>query len=397
MKVLMINSVCGIRSTGRICTDIAEVLIREGHECRILYGRESVPEKYQKYSVRIGNETGVKINALKSRVFDNEGFNAKQATIAAIEYIKNYKPDLIHLHNLHGYYINIKLLFEYLAKAGIPVVCTMHDCWMATGHCAYFTMVKCSRWKTGCHHCMQKRFYPSSYCMDRSKRNWMQKRVLFENVDMTLVPPSQWLADILSESFLGDKDIQVIHNGIDIATFRLTESLVRQELRIGNGKMILGVASAWGESKGLLDFIQLASMIRPQDKIVLVGLTKEQKNSLPESIIGITRTNNVQELAALYSAADVFVNPTHQDNYPTVNLEARACGTPVITYDAGGSPESAGEDAIVVKIGDVVGLKDAIERISGFKNSVSREKISREHMVRQYIDLYTRKIKGGVL
>ena len=171
MKVLQINSVCGIRSTGRICTDLADVLERNGHECKIAYGRETVPEKYQKYAVRIGSDFGVKLHALQSRIFDNTGFGSRRATEKFIEWVKEYDPDLIHLHNIHGYYINIEVLFNYLAKADIPVVWTLHDCWAFTGHCAHYSYVKCDKWKTGCYNCPKKKRYPSSLLLDASKQN----------------------------------------------------------------------------------------------------------------------------------------------------------------------------------------------------------------------------------
>lgn len=394
MRVLQINSVCGIRSTGRICTDIADVLGAKGHECKIAYGRENVPDRYQRISYRIGSNFEVNINGIKARLLDNEGFNAKRQTRQLIEFIKEYKPDIIHLHNLHGYYINLEILLTYLAESQIPTVCTMHDCWAVTGHCAYFTTAKCERWKTGCYDCPQKKIYPASYLFDRSKINWLRKRELFRKVAMTLVSPSHWLADILRESYLGVQNILVIPNGIDISAFCPTESSIRDKLEIGNGKVILGVASGWGDRKGLPDFIELAKILNPQDRIILVGLTEEQKRSLPASMIGITRTNNEQELAALYSAADVFVNPTHQDNYPTVNLEARACGTPVITYDTGGSPESAGKDAVVVKVGDIEGLKMAIDATIKSRDTINSSSFSKEYMAEQYINVY-KKLSGS--
>lgn len=348
MKVLMINSVCGIRSTGRICTDLAEVLEQQGHECKIAYGRETVPEKYQKYAVRIGSDLGVKIHALQSRIFDNTGFGSKKDTERFIEWVKEYNPDVIHLHNLHGYYINIEVLFNYLADANKPVIWTLHDCWSFTGHCAYFSYVGCDKWRTGCNNCIQKKSYPASKFFDRSCKNWLEKKELFTKVKkMTLVTPSKWLAGLVKESYMGKYPVEVIPNGIDLNVFKPTPSDFREKNGLVGKKIILGVASVWDKRKGFDDFIELSKIIDDNTKIVLVGLSKTQLKNLPQNILGIERTNSTKELAEIYTAADVLFNPTYEDNYPTVNLEAQACGTPVVTYRTGGSVESVPEENIV--------------------------------------------------
>lgn len=366
----MINSVCGIRSTGRICTDLAEILEGQGHECKIAYGRESVPEKYQKYSIRIGNEASVRLNALSTRLFDNEGCNAIIATKKLIKKIKEYNPDVIHLHNLHGYYINVGLLFEYFKKSNKKIVWTLHDCWAFTGHCPCFDSISCDKWKTGCYKCPLHKDYPKSY-IDRSKSMYKLKREWFKDVkNMTLVTPSQWLADLVKQSFLKEYPVKIINNGIDLSVFKPTESNFRERYNLQDKKIVLGVASAWGDSKGLKDFFKLADVLDDNYKIVLVGLTEEQKKELPEKIIGITRTNSVTELAQIYTAADVFVNLTYQDNYPTVNLEAQACGTPVITYKTGGSVESVLQN-YWVKQGDLKGVVAAISKICSSDNKMA--------------------------
>lgn len=393
MKVLMINSVCGIRSTGRICTDIAEVLEANGHETKIVYGRERVPQIFEKYSVRIGNEFDIKCNALKARFFDNEGFNAKNMTKKLIAYIDDYKPDMIHLHNLHGYYVNIELLFTYLSHTHIPIVFTMHDCWAITGHCAYFTMEKCEKWKVeGCSKCPQKKKYPSSYVCDSSARNWTKKKHLFSLLpNMMIVTPSKWLAKLVSTSYLQKNPISVIPNGIDINVFRLTESDFRTRYRVKDKKIVLGVASIWDERKGLPDILKLSELLDEKYKLIIVGLTKKQIGKLPSNIIGIEQTNSIKEIAEIYTAADVFFNPTYEDNYPTTNLEARSCGTPVITYRTGGSPESAGENAIVVEQGDLLATLSAIQMITRNQIEVSeddRMQFSKEAMAKKYLELY---------
>ena len=349
MKVFQINSVCGIRSTGRICTDLAEVLRLQGHESIIAYGRESVPEKYKDISYRIGTDFGVKINALKARIFDNEGFNAKRATRKLINQIKKYDPDVIHLHNLHGYYLNIEILFDYLKKSDKPVVWTLHDCWAFTGHCSYFDFVGCDKWQTECSKCPQKKGYPTSKCRDRSKKNYFQKKAAFTGVrNLTIVTPSKWLKDMVKLSFLKEYEVEVIPNGIDLTVFKPSPSDFRERYGIVNKKIILGVASVWDKRKGLQDFIELSKILDDEYKIVLVGLTEKQKKSLPESIIGITKTNNVKELAEIYTAADVFFNPSVEETMGLTTVEAFACGTPAITSNKTAVPEVVTENSGIV-------------------------------------------------
>lgn len=350
MKVLQINSVCGIRSTGRICTDIADILTEQEHESKIAFGREStVPEKYRKYAVQIGSGNSVRLHALSSRIFDNAGFCSKNVTSDFIKWVKDYDPDIIHLHNIHGYYINAEILFNYLKLSQKPVIWTLHDCWSFTGHCTHFDYVKCGKWETACFECPQKKQYPQSLIIDNSRKNYQKKRELFTSIkNMTIVTPSKWLSELVNRSFLKDYPVKVIPNGIDLTVFRPTESCFREKYGLEDKKIILGVASVWDSRKGFQDFIKLSSILDETYRIVLVGLSENQIKKLPHNIIGISRTNNIKELAELYTAADVFVNPTYEDNFPTVNLEALACGTPVITYNSGGSPESIDDSCGVI-------------------------------------------------
>lgn len=364
MKVLMVNSVCGIRSTGRICTDLAKALRENGHECEIAYGRESVPEKYRNISYRIGSDADVKMHALMSRAFDCSGFRSKKATETLIKKIQRYKPDVIHLHNLHGYYLNIEILFEYLATADIPVVWTLHDCWAFTGHCAYFSVAKCDRWKTGCHHCPQKKCYPASYLCDHSAQNYEKKRRLFTSVrNMTLVTPSEWLAGLVRASFLGKYPVQVIPNGIDLSVFQPTEGNFRERYCLQGKKIVLGVASVWDERKGLDDFLKLAELIDEQTRIVLVGVNRKQIKRLPKNVVGIERTNNVNELAEIYTAADVFVNPGREETMGMTTLEALACGTPTVVYNCTAVPEVIDETCGLVVEPCAEYIWDAVTRI----------------------------------
>ncbi len=369
MKVLFINSVCGIRSTGRIVTDLAQMYLAQGHQCRIAYGREAVPEKWRSCSYRIGNELGVKVNGLKARILDNEGLNGARATKAFLNWATEYDPDVLWLHNLHGYYLNIELLFAWIKqRPHMQVKWTLHDCWAFTGHCAHFSYARCSRWKNGCESCPQLAEYPKSLGRDGSKENYARKKAAFTGVpSMTLVVPSNWLAGLVRESFLGEYPVEVVHNRIDLQQFCPRESDFRREHGLQEKFIILGVASAWSEKKGLGDFVKLAKLVDGACKIVLVGLEQKQIREMPGEILCIPRTNSPRQLAEIYTAADVFVNLTYEDTYPTVNLEAQACGTPCITYRTGGSVESVPEDCVVEQ-GDLPGLLEKLKALRARKN-----------------------------
>lgn len=364
MRVLFINSVCGFGSTGRICTDLAQQLEAEGNEVKIAYGRRAaVPEQYQKYAVRIGSELDCKIHGLQTRLLDAHGFGSKKATRKFLQWAEEFRPDLLWLHNLHGYYINVEMLFAWIKKhPEMQVKWTLHDCWAFTGHCSYFSFAQCDRWKTRCAHCPQRRRYPASLLKDSSRANFDRKRAAFTGVrHLTLITPSQWLADLVQQSFLKEYPVEVRHNTIDETVFRSTPSDFRQKHGLQDKIVVLGVANVWEERKGLQDFFKLAQMLDDGYVIVLVGLNEKQRQQLPKNILGITRTNSAQELAAIYTAADVFVNPTYEDNYPTVNLEAQACGTKVISYDTGGCRETIyTQNAKLVQAGNVQSLFEAI-------------------------------------
>lgn len=366
--LLQINTVVNSGSTGRIAEEIGQTAMAAGWRSIIAYGRNPRPSKSE--LVRIGNDWDVRFHGLRSRIYDDHGFGSRKSTEAFIREAEKFSPDIVHLHNIHGYYLNIEVLFKWLARSGVPVVWTLHDCWSFTGHCTYFTLAGCERWKSGCFACPQTRSYPASYVFDRSRKNWEQKRELFSSVkNLTLVPVSDWLAKLTRESFLGDKPVVRIHNGTNTETFspkpRAETAAIRAKYGIGNRTMLLGVASIWGERKGFSDFLKLRERFPENDlEIVLVGLSGKQIAALPRGIVGISRTENVNALAELYSAADLFWNPTYEDNFPTVNLESLACGTPVCTYRTGGSPEAVSpETGFVVAPGDIDGIISAIEKI----------------------------------
>lgn len=363
-KLLQINSVVNIGSTGRIVEEIGQLAIQNDWESYIAYGRMNGVSK--SILVKIGTELDIRFHGLQTRLFDNHGLGSKKATIKLIEQIIKIGPDIIHIHNLHGYYLNIKLLFEQLTSVSIPVVWTFHDCWPITGHCAYFDFAGCERWKTECYNCPQKNVYPASFGFDHSKQNYHLKKELFTSLqNSTLVPVSNWLNGIIKKSFLKQLSFQVINNGINTDVFQPNHNpFIRNKYKLNDKLIILGVASTWSIRKGLKDFIELRSKLDSDFQIILVGLDEDQIKLLPDKIIGISKTESVQELALYYSSADIFVNPTWEDNFPTTNLEALACGTPVITYNTGGSPEAINEDTgFIVEKGDIQGLIHAINII----------------------------------
>ena len=342
MRVLMINVCCGIKSTGRICTDLATALIARGHEVKIAYARGMVPNEYQHLALKIGSSFDVYKQVLSARIFDNEGFGNKNSTKSFIDWVKAYKPDVIHLHNIHGYYINCEILFSFLKEYKKPVIWTLHDCWSFTGHCSHYELIGCNRWSIVCKDCPQKREYPASYVFERSQTNYLRKKRAFTGVEnLIIVTPSNWLARYVSQSFLKNYKIAVIPNGINTNIFKANTNSIKEKLGITKNIMLLGVSSVWNSGKGLNVFFELANKLDDNYTIVLVGLSKKQIKNLPKSVIGVEFTNSIQELAEYYSAADYFINPTFADTYPTTNLEAIACGTPVITFNTGGSVESA--------------------------------------------------------
>lgn len=367
-KLLIINVTVNSGSTGRIAEEIGQTAINNGYDTYFAYGRVARESKCN--VIKIGNSLNVKLHGLESLLFDNHGFSSRLATKKFIREIERIKPDIINIHNLHGYFINVKILFEYLSKNNIPIVWTFHDCWPFTGHCSYFDRYNCTKWQTECHHCPNKKGYPSSLFIDNSKNNFNRKKKLFSNINnLNIVTPSHWLTNISKQSFLKEKNIVTIHNGTNLNVFNIRDGKKRDELNLNDRKVVLGVASIWDKRKGLDDFIKLNELLSEEYKIILVGLNKKQIESLPTNIIGIERTESVHELAELYSMADVFVNPTYSDNFPTTNIEALACGTPVITYKTGGSPESIDEKTgIVVEQGNINQLKEAIELVAKDKS-----------------------------
>lgn len=362
MKYLFINSVAGFGSTGRIAADKCRELMAQGHTCVLAYGRDKA-NCADIETKPIGTSWDYRLHGLESRILDDQGFGSRRATRAFLRWVREYDPDVIWLHNIHGYYLNIELLFSYLRTCGKKIYWTLHDCWSFTGHCAYFDFAGCGKWKTGCNHCPQKKSYPASLVLDNSRVNWEKKRGLFTGIpNLTLVTPSRWLADLAKESFLGEYPVEVVYNTINREIFQPTPGDFRETYNLSDKKILLGVASVWEERKGLRDFVKLAQVLPREYQIVLVGLTEGQRKTLPGTILALPRTNSPRKLAEIYTAADLFINPTYEENYPTVNLEARACGTRVVCYNAGGSGETLGPEDVLVAKGDVDALLSAIRR-----------------------------------
>jgi len=402
MKVLQINVTVNTGSTGRIAEQIGSVIEDQGHKSFIAHSRKKVQSRSK--TIQIGNKVDFYMHAINSRLFDNHGFSSKYATKKLVKTIKKIQPDLIHLHNLHGYYVHVGVLFNFLNSIKTPVVWTFHDCWPFTGHCAYFDRVDCEKWKKECHSCPLKSYYPSSLFLDNSSHNFKTKKELFAiHPNLTIVTPSHWLMKLTEQSFFKNSSIKVIHNGIDLSVFKPAQQDKdnhKQNLK----RIVLGVASIWDSRKGLDDFIKLNDVLDDGFQIILVGLSKKQVNTLPSSMIGIERTENIEELVKLYSRADVYVNATYSDNFPTTNIEALACGTPVITYDTGGSPEAIDKNTgIVVERGNVEELKKAIDIISKektkFTADVCRERainhFNKDERFMDYFNLYEKLINSS--
>lgn len=399
LKILQISIEVNSNSVGRIAEQIGSTVIANGWESYITYARNYNPSKST--VIKIGSLFDVFWHGIETRIFDNHGFSSRRATRRLIKQIEKIGPDVIHLHHLHGYFINIEILFNYLSKVKTPIVWTFHDCWAFTGHCAHFEYVGCNKWMNGCFNCEQKFEYPKSLVFDRSKRNFHDKNRIFNSVDnMVIVPVSNWLGDLVKQSFLKKFPINIIRNGIDINVFHPKKSRreIDEKYKTQNKFLIIGVASTWDKKKGLEEFVKLNTLLSSEFyQILLVGLSITQIKSLPKSFICVERTENVDQLADLYAAADVFINPTLEDTYPTTNLEAMSCGTPVITYRTGGSVESVDDETgLIVEKNDLQGMVSAIEVIrnrgkSFYENNCRKKaelQFDKKEKFSEYISIY---------
>lgn len=402
MTVFEINSV-PYGSTGRIMFQIADTIEKSGWT---VYTSASYTkprgELFPEHYYRIGGIVGKTAHILLAKLTGRHGCYSHFATCRLIEKIKKAQPDVIHLHNIHGWYLNWPMLFGYLKQAGIPVVWTLHDCWAFTGHCPHFMAVSCEKWKTQCMDCPLYKKYPGCFWDDSEKQYALKKNCFVGVPGLTLVTPSQWLADLVKQSFLKDYHTVVIHNGIDLEKFKPAVSNFRKQYHLENKIVVLGVAFDWGPRKGIEDFKRLAQELPEEYAIVLVGVSPKIAETLPKRIVSIPCTQSQEELAQIYSAADLFVNPTQEDNFPTVNLEALACGTPVVTYDTGGSPESLTEQCgKVVPYQDYPALKEAVCQMKNAKTTMAQacreraQRFGREDAYKRYIELYGKCRKGS--
>lgn len=394
MKVVSINTVCN-GSTGKIMGSISSSLIESGEEAFCIYGRRkgyaNIPCK------KIGGFFSFWYHVFLTTFFDLHGHGSYFKTKKIVRELKKLNPDIIQLHNIHGYYINYKVLFDYLKNEFQGrVFWTLHDCLPMTGHCAYFSNVSCEKWKSGCHNCPNKKKYPISLVFDRSKKNYEEKKKLFADPRITIITPSIWLQDIVSKSFLKVCNVKTINNGINLEIFKpkKDESIYDKYNIPKDKKVLLGVASVWEKRKGFDDFLMLSKLIKDDYVIVLVGLNDKQINKLKQykNIIGIKRTENQDDLASLYSLSYVLINPTYEDNYPTVNIEALASGTRVIAYDTGGCVEQAiNPNMYIVKkttkdnnVKNIIELLEKMDEHQDFDTSIYSDKLFTKKMLDEY-------------
>lgn len=368
MKIVQINATCGVGSTGKICSTIASLLDKKEVENYIFYSSGISSDLHgRRYTTR-GN---VMLQAFCSRVLGNYGFNTFFPTRRLLAELDAISPDIVHLHNLHGHNVNLTLLFRYFKNhPEIKIFWTFHDCWAFTAYCPHFTMAKCEKWKTECKNCPQKSEY--TWFFDRSNKLYKKKKELFRDLDLTIITPSKWLGDLVKQSFLKSYPVKVINNGIDLSVFKPTPSNFKENMGINEKYIVLAVAFGWDKRKGLDTIIELSKILDDSYRIVLVGTNDRVDKFLPKNIVSVHRTQNQNELAQIYSAANVFINTTREENFPTVNMEALACGTPVVTFNTGGSPEMLDDSCgRVVRCDDISGMRTQIENIC--KNGILKQ------------------------
>lgn len=395
MKLVQINFSQNVGSTGKIAEQIGELAIAHGWESYIVSGRQIKTPK--SHSIRINNRLELLGHIFFTHFADMDGLCSYFATKRLVKQLKKLSPDIVHLHVIHESYINYPVLFKYLKEANIPVVWTFHDCWALTGHCPHFDYIGCDKWKTECHNCPCSKNFKKLEFFIRARSNHQLKKQYFASLNkLTIVPVSDWLEGLVRQSFLSSKNICTIKNGIDLQVFKPSLSNIREQLNAMGSFVVMGCAGNWGKMKGEDDFLEIARR-HPNWTFIMVGLAKEKLGNLPHNVHGVSFTKGQQELAEYYSTADVFFNPTYQDTYPTTNLEAIACGTPVITYNTGGSPESVSKDTgIIIERGDIEAAIGALKEIEQKGKIVFSAKcckyaennFSNKEKFQQYINLY---------
>lgn len=394
MRIAQINGV-NYGSTGSIMFSLADRLTQQGHEtlCTAGFTWRKTPRQDYFVTSNIFEKTA---HTYLARLTGKTGAYSSLATRKLLKRLDGFSPDVIHLHNVHGWFVNIPMLFSYIKKHNIPVVWTLHDCWAFTGQCPHFESIGCQRWQTGCGGCDAHRYYPKTL-FDCSATMYERKKQWFSGVEnLTIVTPSQWLKEQVGSSFLRQYPVEIIHNGVDLSVFRPGAGDFRKKNSLEDKKLVLGVSYGWDDKKGLDVFLQLAERLDESYCIVLVGIDEAQEKRLPKNILPIRRTQDRQELAGIYSAADVFVNPTREDTFPTVNMEALACGTPVVTFRTGGSPEILDDSCgVVVKKNDIDAMEKQIRRICSQKpydtaacRCRAQNCFDKETSLSKYIDLY---------
>lgn len=335
LKILYINSVLDYGSTGRITRSLATTMKKQGHEVSVIYGRNKIAN--EEGTIYIGNKVGQAVHLIMSRIFGTHGLHSSFSTLKAIRHIRKFKPDIVHLHNIHGYYINSKMLLKYLSRNSIKTILTLHDAWLISGNSAYFDYHGCKVWDDGCVVCNSTHDYPKSLLNFRQRKNFSWKKKILTSFDtIHIITPSKWLESLIKNSFLKKYPTKVVNNGIDVSVFNRKSNVIR------NNKTVLAIANIWEPRKGLHDVIEISKRLPKEYRLKIVGDLGDQEDIIPTNVEKIKRTDSIKELATLYSEATVFINPTYEDNYPTTNLEALACGTPVIAYDTGGNKEVPG-------------------------------------------------------
>ncbi|MEF9892028.1 MAG: glycosyltransferase [Anaerorhabdus sp.] len=391
MKILQINSVYGYASTGKIMGMLHEKLLKDGHESYIIYSRKEPKNVNMTNVTKIYSPLGVAIHAALAVFFDTHGLYSKHNTKKIIKCIEKINPEIVHLHVLHGFYLNYPMLFDYLKKTNKKIVWTLHDCWEYTGYCAYYDYNQCEEWKTGCKNCRFRNTYPYRI-LSHSKKNFRIKSESYKDADMILVSPSVWLDSEVQKSMMSDFKHCVINNNVKLDNFYYEDSNLRSKYNLNNKKVLLTVANVWTMQKGLNEIIKLSSYLDENKVLVIIGVSKNQIKKLPSNIIGIQRIQ-IDELRKWYSTADVFINCTLEENYPTVNLEAKACGLPIISYRTGGSPEMLDKHDVIVEKYDITAMIKSIDLVKRFTPSINGNQMS---MYDNYLNLYQKICKSKI-
>lgn len=405
MKIIEINATYGFASTGSIVMDIEKTARENGHSVGVAYQKAEVkPEN----GIRVGGVLSYKLHAVLSRVAGRQGYASYFATKRLISWLERQKPDIVHLHNLHSNYINIPLLLAFLAKKDIATVLTLHDCWFFTGKCFHFVESHCDKWKKGCGDCPRNKLDIKSLFFDRTARVFKDKKRLFESIPrLSVVGCSDWISDMARQSLLSSKEITRIYNGIDTDLFAPKSTTFRKENNIGEGYVVLGAANKWLLPENLELFDKFLKTRDSDDLLVLFGADEDYRQLCKnkEGVILLGYINSKEEMANLFASADVFVNPTHADTLPTVNMEAASSGIPVVTYNVCGSPELVknGVSGYVVEEGDIDGMLTAIRwcKAGKIKSADCRDfalaNFDKNDNYKRYIELFERIYNGEEL